>query len=446
MKKYLLIFIVALTLVMAAGGIMLYVMNGQKNVNMQNAEAGAQLSSAYVVGELTADGDGTEASASGNATVTLAGLGGADAGTVSEDVLSEEDELLKAEQERQEMFQAIKDGNPALTMEMVVEETENDPDGVYTLGFVGDILFDPNYAIYNHFRQTGFDLNSCVKNGLLEEMNSVDFMMVNNEFPYSDEGSPAANKTYTFRAPLDAVDYMKGMGVDAVSVANNHAFDYGEAAFLDTLDVLEENEIPHVGGGMNLEEASRPLYLYMDDYKVAVVAASQIERMGTPHSKGATADSPGMLRSYADIEPTLAAIREAKENSDYVILFIHWGTEKEVNPDWCEAEQLPQFIDAGADCIIGAHPHILQPIDYVNGVPVVYSMGNFWFNSKTLDSCMIELEMKDGELAGLKFIPCLQSGCTVKKLDGADADRLLDYMRSISPNVNIDDEGYVTPK
>jgi poly-gamma-glutamate synthesis protein (capsule biosynthesis protein) len=82
----------------------------------------------------------------------------------------------------------------------------------------------------------------------------------------------------------------------------------------------------------------------------------------------------------------------------------------------------------------------------VNGVPVVYSMGNFWFNSKTLDSCMIELEMKDGELAGLKFVPCLQSGCTVRKLDGADADRLLDYMRSISPNVNIDDEGYVTPK
>ena len=446
MKKYLLIFIVALTIVMAVGGVMLYVMNGQKNGNTQSAETALQQASADGSGEAAAEGNVATEGVSGNVTVDLAGLGGADAGTVSDDAISEEEELKKAEQEHQEMLQAIKDGNPALTMEMVIEETGSDPDGVYTLGFAGDILFDPNYAIYNHFRQTGFDLNSCVKNGLLEEMNSVDFMMVNNEFPYSDEGSPQANKTYTFRAPLDAIEYMKGMGVDAASVANNHAFDYGEAAFLDTLEVMEENEIPHVGGGMNLEEASRPLYLYMDDHKVAIVAASQIERMGTPHSKGATADSPGMLRSYADIEPTLAAIREAKENSDYVILFIHWGTEKEVNPDWCEAEQLPQFIDAGADCIIGAHPHILQPIDYVNGVPVVYSMGNFWFNSKTLDSCMIELEMKDGELAGLKFIPCLQSGCTVKKLDGADADRLLDYMRSISPNVNIDDEGYVTPK
>lgn len=446
MKKYLLIFIVALTIVMAVGGVMLYVMNGQKNGNTQSAETALQQASADGSGEAAAEGNVATEGVSGNVTVDLAGLGGADAGTVSDDAISEEEELKKAEQEHQEMLQAIKDGNPALTMEMVIEETGSDPDGVYTLGFAGDILFDPNYAIYNHFRQTGFDLNSCVKNGLLEEMNSVDFMMVNNEFPYSDEGSPQANKTYTFRAPLDAIEYMKGMGVDAASVANNHAFDYGEAAFLDTLEVMEENEIPHVGGGMNLEEASRPLYLYLDDHKVAIVAASQIERMGTPHSKGATADSPGMLRSYADIEPTLAAIREAKENSDYVILFIHWGTEKEVNPDWCEAEQLPQFIDAGADCIIGAHPHILQPIDYVNGVPVVYSMGNFWFNSKTLDSCMIELEMKDGELAGLKFIPCLQSGCTVKKLDGADADRLLDYMRSISPNVNIDDEGYVTPK
>ena len=445
MKKYLLIFIVALTVVMAAGGVVLYVMKGRNNANPQNAEAASQLASAEGSVDGAAESEGAEASASENVTVTLSGLGGADA-TVSGDTVSEDSASVDEAQKKMEMLQAIKDGNPALTMEMVVEETESNPDGVYTLGFVGDILFDPNYAIYNHFRQTGFDLNSCVKNGLLEEMNNVDFMMVNNEFPYSDEGSPQANKTYTFRAPLEAIEYMKGMGVDAASVANNHAFDYGEAAFLDTLEVMEENEIPHVGGGMNLEEASRPLYLYMDDYKVAIVAASQIERMGTPHSKGATADSPGMLRSYADIEPTLAAIREAKENSDYVILFIHWGTEKEVNPDWCEAEQLPQFIDAGADCIIGAHPHILQPIDYVNGVPVVYSMGNFWFNSKTLDSCMIELEMKDGELAGLKFIPCLQSGCTVKKLDGADADRLLDYMRSISPNVNIDEEGYVTPK
>ncbi len=352
------------------------------------------------------------------------------------------------------------EGNPALTMEMRLPAPHGQGDEMYvstaggvsgekesyTLCFAGDVLFDPGYAIYANYQRQGGVLERCISEDLLEIMRSEDFMMINNEFPYSERGSALEGKTYTFRAKPASVALLGEMGVDAVSVANNHAYDFGGDAFLDTLDTLEGAKIPHIGGGRDLEEASRPLYVYAGDDKIAIIAASQIERYGSPHSKGATEDGAGILRSYPDIDPTLDAIRKAKEEGAYVILFIHWGTENETAADWAQNEQLPKFVDAGVDCIIGGHPHILQGISYSGDVPVVYSLGNFWFNSKTIDTGMVELEWADGGVKSIRFIPCRQSGCGVKLLHDSEAQALISYMQSLSPNVNIDADGYITKK
>ena len=145
-------------------------------------------------------------------------------------------------------------------------------------------------------------------------------------------------------------------------------------------------------------------------------------------------------------------IREAKEESDFVIVFIHWGTENEVQPDWLQAKQAPELSAAGADLIIGCHSHCLQPVGMENGVPVIYSMGNFLFNSKTLDTCLIECEIEREDqaepgrratLKSLHFLPCIQSGCSVRFAEGAEKDRILQYMRDISPGIAIDDEGLI---
>ena len=317
-------------------------------------------------------------------------------------------------------------------------------EGEVSLAFTGDILLDPGYAIYTAYRNRGGALDKCISSDLLEEMRAADVLMVNNEFPFSDRGTPAANKTYTFRAAPSSVEILKEMGVDIAGVANNHAFDWGMDAFLDTMDILEDADIPYVGGGHNISEAARPIYLYAADMKIAIVAATQIERMGNPHSISATEDSAGMLRCWPSADKLVEVLKEAKENSDYVILFIHWGTEREVDPDWCQNQQVPELTATGVDLIIGSHPHILQPISVANGVPIVYSTGNFWFNSKSLDSCLIEVKLSDGGLKSLRFIPCLQAGSAVKMLHEGEAARLIEYMRSISPNVSIDDDGYVT--
>ena len=319
-------------------------------------------------------------------------------------------------------------------------------EGKITFAFTGDILFDPGYAIYSKYRQNGYVLENCISSDLLGRMRDADVCIVNNEFPYSKGGSPCEGKTYTFRADPSSVEILKNMGVDIAGVANNHAFDYGLQAFEDTLTTLADANIPYAGGGWNLEEAKKPIYIVAGGMKIGIVCATQIERYNSPHSKAATDTQAGLLRSFPDINMTLDAIRTAEANSDFVILLIHWGTELEVEPDWGQNEQLPKFLEAGADAIIGAHPHILQQVAYKNGVPVVYSMGNFWFNSKTLDTCLIELTLADDAVESLRFVPCLQTNSTVKMLHDGEADRVLDYMRSISPSVNIDGDGYITAK
>lgn len=316
------------------------------------------------------------------------------------------------------------------------------PDQI-TIAFAGDILFDAQYAVMSAMLQNGGDISTAIAPELIEEMQNADIMMLNNEFPYSDRGTPTEGKQFTFRAKPSYVSYLDDLGVDLVSLANNHAYDYGEAAFLDTLTTLEEAGITYVGAGRNLEEARRPVYYIIDNMKIAFVSATQIERLDNPDTKGATDSSAGVFRCWNG-DNLIETVKEAKENSDFVIVYLHWGTENEVNIDWAQEKQAPEVAAAGADLIIGDHPHCLQQISVVQGVPVIYSLGNFWFNSKTVDTGMVKVTLSRDGLQEFQFIPCLQSGSRTTLLQGEEKTRVLDYMRSISGGVLIDDDGYVT--
>ena len=127
-----------------------------------------------------------------------------------------------------------------------------------------------------------------------------------------------------------------------------------------------------------------------------------------------------------------------------MVVLIHWGIEREEKPQEYQRALAKRYIDAGADLVIGSHPHVLQPIGYQGDVPVVYSLGNYLFNSKTLDSCLVEAVIGDEGLESLRFIPAKQSNCRVAKAEGAEKERIINYMRSISPEAVIDDEGYIT--
>ena len=317
------------------------------------------------------------------------------------------------------------------------------PDCV-TIAFAGDVGFAAGYATINKYRANGSDIHNSMDEGVLGIMQSADIMMVNNEFPYSDRGSPTPDKTFTFRADPKDVHIMKDMGVDIVGIANNHAYDYGPDALIDTIDTLNNAQLPFVGAGKNLKEAMSPAYFHANGHVISVVAATQIERYGNPDTKEATEDSPGVLRTL-DPKKAVAAIEEAAANSDFTVMFVHWGTESTDLVEKSQRDLARAYVDAGADLIIGAHSHCLQGVDYVDGVPVFYSLGNFWFNSKTLDTCIVRATLDENcTLAKVEFIPCIQRGSCVVSASESEKARILEYMRGISNYAEFADDGTVT--
>lgn len=312
-----------------------------------------------------------------------------------------------------------------------------------TIGFIGDILLDDEYAIMANLLRRGVTIDNGISLALLEKLQGVDILVANNEFPFTDRGTPTEGKTYTFRADTKAVSYLHDIGVDAAVLANNHIYDFGEVGLLDTLDTLTQAGIPYVGAGRNLQEASAPIYYIVNDIKIALVAATQIERLDNPDTKGATENTAGVFRCL-NPEKLYEVVEMAKENSDFVIVYIHWGTENVTEPDWAQLDQAPKLAQAGADLIIGDHPHCLQGITYFDDTPVIYSMGNFWFNSRTIDTGMVRVTIDREGLKSFQFMPALQSDCRVDLVYDAEKERILNQMRELSPGVAIDQEGYVS--
>lgn len=371
-------------------------------------------------------------------------LSAEDTGTLAEDTSSEDD--LKEQNGNGTLDENGTEGNEIASEESILPNTYALPDeDTVTFTFAGDILLDDSYAIMGHYRAQNSVLSECIGPDLLERMRNADVCMVNNEFTYTNRGTPTPNKAFTFRANPENVAILQEMGVDIVSLANNHAYDYGEISMLDTLDTLEEAGIPYVGAGRNLEEATKVVYYQNEDIKVGIVSATQIERLAVPDTPGATETTPGTFRCLdsALLEET---IRQAKEQCDFVILYVHWGTESTDELDWSQPGQAEAYAQAGADVIIGDHPHVLQKIDYVDDTLVFYSLGNYWFSSKSGDSCLVTLELGKEGLVSAQFVPCCMGGSETHLAAGEEAIRILDYMRGLSEGVFIDEHGYITPE
>jgi poly-gamma-glutamate synthesis protein (capsule biosynthesis protein) len=309
-----------------------------------------------------------------------------------------------------------------------------------TMDFIGDINFSEDWYTTQALDARGGELESCISPEVLEELTSADITMANNEFTFSNGGTAVEGKTYVFRADPVRVSYYEQMGVDIVSLANNHAWDYGEEALLDTMDTLRGAGISYVGAGKNLKEAETIRYFVANGRKIAVVSATQIERYYS-YTREASEDSAGVLKTL-DPEIFLEVIREAKAHSDYVIAVVHWGTEGYLYPDADERTLAEQYITAGADAVLGGHAHRLQGMTFIDDKPVVYSMGNFWFSTGDLYTTVVKVKInKLGELS-VTFIPCEQKDLTVSLLTGEDeTDGFYKYIADLSSNIGIDANG-----
>lgn len=318
------------------------------------------------------------------------------------------------------------------------------------MNFTGDFSLAEGVGTTTYFHSVGDDLTACLSEKLLSEMNASDILVLNNEFAYTKRGTALPGKDYTFRADPKYCESLKVMGVDVAGLANNHVYDYGEVGLLDTLDTLADSGIPTIGAGRNLDEAGAPIYFIANGRKIAIVAATQIER-STNYTKEATDNSAGVLKTLNPLR-YVREIREAKNNADYVICFVHWGTEGEHNSGVDQEILARAFADAGADAIVGGHTHCLQGVDSIHGVPVFYSLGNFYFSQEPempddYDTVMAQLVVESDGTIQARVVPCHFSDGKLTVVENErEYHRILEAIRSYSSGATIDEHGYIVAR
>lgn len=304
----------------------------------------------------------------------------------------------------------------------------------------GDICLEEDDFVIDYYDEVQ-ELNQCISPEILQRTNEADVFLLNHEYCISDRGEPLEGKYYTFRADPKRMKLIEELGTDMVSLANNHVYDFGADAFSDTMELLLQSGIPYVGGGHDIEEAKQPVYFVVNGVKVGFVAASRAEK--TRYTPQAEEDAPGVLLMY-ESEEFAEVIEKASLACDYLIAYVHWGTEDSNQFEDYQHDQAEVLLDSGADMIIGSHPHVLQGIEFIKGKPVIYSMGDFWFNGETKYTGLLDIKVTGEGLSGISFVPCRQTEYTTRYLAEKEEQReLYDYLEELSVGVKIGDGGEI---
>jgi poly-gamma-glutamate synthesis protein (capsule biosynthesis protein) len=263
----------------------------------------------------------------------------------------------------------------------------------------------------------------------------------NLEAAATSAGSPE-KKTYRFKFDSAALRVLKGIGFDYFSVANNHTFDYGTKGFLDTLSGLSRSGIGTSGAGVDEQEAEKPFVVTAGSQELRVLSfgAYPVDRTGFDGRRTARAgkDKPGTL--WLDQFGLEAATRAFSERS-FNIALVHGGEEWNTRPIPEQKRLYRELVRAGADIVIGSHPHVLQGMEAFAGGLIVYSLGNFLFPGMEgtrggQDSMILKVGVADGKIRYLQIFPVRLEGTTVRL---ATSTGILDSMHALSFELNRED-------
>lgn len=307
----------------------------------------------------------------------------------------------------------------------------------FSMFFTGDVMLQYCKGIY-----ADKGINGLITEYIQQEMVSADMTVINNEFPFSTRGEKAPDKQYTFRVEPSYVNALLDMGVDVASLANNHALDFGPDALLDTFTTLDEAKIPYVGAGATKERAEEAIFVEAGGRKVGVLSASRVIPVVEWNIENC---QPGLFCTY-DSTRLVQRIKEIESQCDYVVVFVHWGLEKKTYPEEYQRNLAKQYIDAGADLVVGNHSHVPQGIEYYNGVPIVYCLGNYIFNPNMMDTYALKVVWNVEGDTSLQVIPVDTRDYLTGELKGDEAQAFYDYLEGISFGVKIDENGIVSYK
>jgi poly-gamma-glutamate capsule biosynthesis protein CapA/YwtB (metallophosphatase superfamily) len=194
-----------------------------------------------------------------------------------------------------------------------------------------------------------------------------------------------AGKDFILRSHPETIDFLKKIGFDVVSLANNHCMDFNREGLFDTIKLLDKDCILYCGAGENQKRAEEPVIIKSGGVRIAFIAFSEY----APKCSDATENSPGIaFYNYPpgdeEIGKIQGSIKEARrQGADLVVVSLHWGKEGSNKIEKYQRAMSRQLLDSGADCIIGHHPHVLRSIESYNGKTIAYSLGNFIFESSS---------------------------------------------------------------
>lgn len=314
--------------------------------------------------------------------------------------------------------------------------TDSEKDGSFEMFFGGDVMLD-NSDILTRYDNKG--IKGILSSFLLNEMLSADMTVINQEFPFSTRGTPMEDKQFTFRVNPSYVNIFKESGVDMASLANNHALDYGTDALTDSFTTLDKAGIFYSGAGNSRERASKPYITKWNNKSIGVLSASRVIPVADWNIDNR---SPGLLCTY-DSTALVNSIKAAKKQCDFVAVYVHWGVERENMPQEYQQELAKAYINAGADLVIGSHPHVPQGVEYYNGKPIIYSLGNYIFNTNMESAYAVKCTLDDNLNPTIQLIPIYSQNACTQEMSGNKKTDTLKYIESISFSVKIDSDGYV---
>lgn len=276
--------------------------------------------------------------------------------------------------------------------------------GVFTLVAVGDVMLG---------RSVGQRVLSAGPEFVFDKkiqavLKGADITVGNLECAVSERGDPQA-KGYTFQAPPEALDSLRLAGFDVMSLANNHALDYGREALLDTVHHLSAYGIMATGAGSDIIQAQSARVLERAGLRIGFVGLVDVAAEGSGFSRGtweAGANRPGV--AWADIETVTASVKAAASSTDVVVVMLHFGVEYDTSPSISQRRLARAAIDAGAALVIGSHPHVLQEVEEYGGGLIAYSLGNFvfdGFDGPSNDSAILKVNLTRDGVASWKLLP-----------------------------------------
>ncbi len=298
--------------------------------------------------------------------------------------------------------------------------------GEIVIVVAGDMIFDRR--VRDLMQSDGTDAPFSGVTALLKD---ADVTLANLESPLSNRGSPWAGKDVTFRGTPAGASAIKSAGIDAVSMANNHALDYGREALVDTIANLDRAKVKHAGAGRDLTEAFRPAWIHVGKRKVAFLAFSWIVPNGFyPSATGAG------VAGTRDPAVVSRAVRQVARRADFTVVSFHWGMEYQDYPLQDQVALAHAAIDAGASLVMGHHPHVIQGIELYRRRPIVYSLGDFVFDHysrKTGEAFLFKARIRGRRLLGARVTPVYLSWSgQPQPVGGSEGAQILGRLQEIS--------------